>query len=82
MVKNMGVGSYLVKVDIKSAFRLLPINPSDFNLLGMVFDGNYYVDKSLPFGLSVSCAPFEKFRFFFFFSFWNGSLNIRIKMKI
>ena len=64
MVLKEGKGSYLIKTDIKSAFRLLPINPSDFDLLGMKFQGKYYVDKCLPFGLSVSCNLFEKFSCF------------------
>lgn len=64
MVQREGQGSYLFKVDIKSAFRLLPIHPEDFSLLGMEFQEKYYVDKCLPFGLSVSCALFEKFSSF------------------
>ena len=64
MVLKEGKGSYLIKTDIKSAFRLLPINPSDFELLGMKFQGKYYIDKCLPFGLSVSCNLFEKFSCF------------------
>ena len=64
LVRHEGVGSYLVKIDIKSAFRLLPIHPEDFELLGMHYQGKYYIDKCLPFGLSVSCALFEKFSTF------------------
>lgn len=33
----------LTKADIKSAFRLLPIDPV-FNSLDMYFEGNYYFD--------------------------------------
>ena len=64
MVRQEGRGAYLFKVDIKSAFRLLPIHPQDFQLLGMEFQGKYFVDKCLPFGLSVSCSLFEKFSCF------------------
>ena len=64
IIREEGPGCSLIKVDIKSAFRLIPINPDDFDLLGMCFEGNYYVDKCLPFGLSVSCAIFEKFSCF------------------
>ena len=64
MVREEGAGSYLFKVDIKSAFRLIPIHPSDFSLLGMIFQDQYYIDKCLPFGLSVSCAVFERFSTF------------------
>lgn len=47
--------------DIANAFRLLPICPEDFPLLGFHFNHNYYIDKSLPFGCSIACATFEKF---------------------
>lgn len=48
-------------MDLKSAFRLLPIHPSDFCLLGIKFQDCYYFDKCLPFGCALSCALFEKF---------------------
>ncbi|XP_021350001.1 uncharacterized protein LOC110448201 isoform X1 [Mizuhopecten yessoensis] len=48
------------KMDIKSAFRLLPVIPSDYNLLGFQLGEQYYVDKCLPMGCSISCALFEK----------------------
>ncbi|CAC5417273.1 unnamed protein product [Mytilus coruscus] len=60
MVSSLGKGARLGVQDIKSAFRLLPISPGDFDLLGIYFDGNFYVDKSLPFGCSIACALFEK----------------------
>ena len=34
-IKQSGVGSYLAKTDIKSAFSILPINPHDYHLLGI-----------------------------------------------
>ncbi|KAK6170386.1 hypothetical protein SNE40_018795 [Patella caerulea] len=51
-------------MDIKSAFRLLPIYPGDFDLLGFQFDNKYYIDKCLPMGCSISCSLFEKFSTF------------------
>lgn len=64
MVRRIGQGAHLIKVDIRSAFRLLPIHPDDFCLLGMQVDGKFFVDKALPFGCSISCALFEKFSTF------------------
>ena len=55
-----GVGSFLAKTDIKSAFRNIPVHPEDWHLLGMTFEGEYYFDKCLPFGLSSSCKIFER----------------------
>ena len=41
----------LAKMDIKSAFRLLPVHPADRHLLGMKWRGNIYIDHCIPFGL-------------------------------
>jgi hypothetical protein len=50
----------LAKTDIKSAFRLLRVSPSEFDQLGFSFDNKFYFDKCLPFGASISCSLFEK----------------------
>lgn len=39
-----GQGSYFAKTDIKNAFRLIPIHPTDYDLLGIQFQGEYYYD--------------------------------------
>lgn len=54
----------MAKSDIKSAFRLLPIAPGDFDLLGFQLEGYFYFDKMVPFGSSISCALWEKFAHF------------------
>ncbi|XP_029454007.1 uncharacterized protein LOC115089819 [Rhinatrema bivittatum] len=64
MVRHWGQGAWLAKADIESAFRLLPIHPSCFHLLGFQFRGKYYFDKCLPMGCSISCAYFERFSTF------------------
>ena len=46
----------MAKTDIESAFRLIPVHPDDWELLGMQWGGLYYYDKVLPFGLRS--APF------------------------
>jgi len=60
-IKQSGVGSYLAKTDIKSAFRILPINPQDYHLLGMKWKNQYYYDKCMPMGCASSCKTFEVF---------------------
>ena len=60
-IKLSGVGSYLAKTDIKSAFRILTINPQDYHLLGIKWNGQYYYDKCMPMGCSSSCKTFETF---------------------
>ena len=51
-IKQSGIGSYLAKTDIKSAFRILPINPQDYHLLGIKWSGQYHYDKCMPMGCS------------------------------
>ena len=46
----------MAKTDLKSAFRLIPIHPDDWSLLGIYWQSQYYVDMYLPFGLRS--APF------------------------
>ena len=55
-IMRRGRGALIAKLDIKSAFRLCPIRPEDQHLLGMHWQGNYYFDRVLPFGLRS--APF------------------------
>ena len=65
MIMSLGKGAELAKRDIKSAFRLLPISPLDFCLLGIKDeDGFIYFDKFLPMGCKISCSLFEKFATF------------------
>ena len=47
----LGHGTLLAKIDIKSAFRLIPVHPADRHLLAMEWKGNVYIDTCLPFGL-------------------------------
>ena len=41
----------MAKIDPKNAFRLIPVRPEDWNLLGICWKKQYYVDTYLPFGL-------------------------------
>ena len=48
-VKENGKGSLLYKIDLRTAFQHIKIDPKDYNLLGLFLDGIYY-DSCLPFG--------------------------------
>ena len=48
---ELGVGAEMAKLDVKSAYRIVPVHPSDRYLLGMMWDGKVFVDAALPFGL-------------------------------
>ena len=64
VVAELGKGALMAKADIESAFRLLPIHPEDFCLIGMKIGDLLFVDKSLPMGASCSPAHFETFSTF------------------
>jgi len=44
-------GALLVKLDIKQAYKNIPVHPEDHMLLGMKWQGRVLADKVLPFGL-------------------------------
>ena len=50
-IVRLGRGAELAKVDIKSAYRIVSVHPEDRILLGMLWEGFFYVDSVLPFGL-------------------------------
>ena len=56
ILQSLGKGAFMAKTDLKSAFRLIPIHPNDWSLLGIYWQSQYYVDMYLPFG--VRSGPF------------------------
>ena len=50
-VLKLGKGSLLAKMDLKQAYRNVPVHPQDRLLLGMEWQGDVFIDKVLPFGL-------------------------------
>ena len=50
-IMSLGRGTLLAKFDVESAYRIIPVHPDDRYLLGMQWQGNYFVDMALPFGL-------------------------------
>ena len=56
-----GRGSLLAKLDIKHAYRLLPVRPDQWHHLCYCWEDEYYVDTVLPFGLRSSAGIFNQF---------------------
>ena len=61
IIRCTGRGCALAKTDVKNAFRLIPVNPNDYDLLGIFWQDHFYYDKCLPMGCSSSCKIFEAF---------------------
>ena len=59
LVCQQGQGCYMAKGNVKSAFKLAPIRYKDLECLGIFFEGKFYMDLTLPFSSSISCAIFE-----------------------
>ena len=55
-INKLGPNALLSTIDLKDAFRLIPVRPEDWNLLGIQWHHYFYVDTSLQFGLRL--APF------------------------
>ena len=51
MLIKLGKGAFMAKTDMRSAFRNVPVHPNDWELLGMHWNGLFYFDEFLPFGL-------------------------------
>ena len=56
---GMGKGTLLAKIDIQSAYRLVPIWPNDRYLIGMCWEDKVHVDGMLPFGLRLALKIFS-----------------------
>ena len=61
IIHKQGPAAYMVKADIKHAFRLCPVDPKEWYLLGYQWKGMYYFDMRLPFGSRSSPFIFNSF---------------------
>ena len=65
-VDLLSQGAFLAKVDLKSAYRYVPVHPDDFAATGLKWrfkgdtDVKYMVDKRLPFGAKFSPGIFHR----------------------
>ena len=58
---TLGAGALMAKIDLKSAFRMVPVRQEDWELLGIFWQNHYYVDTCLPFGLRSAPYLFNQF---------------------
>ena len=54
-----GRGCFLVKADIKEAYRMVPVHRQDQHLLGVQWESAVYIDKMLPFDLRLAPKIFS-----------------------
>ena len=51
VVARFSPGALLAKIDVESAYRLIPVHPGDRPLQAVEWQGQLYIDAMLPFGL-------------------------------
>ena len=61
ILTHLGLGASMAKVDLRSAFRTVPVCRDDRELLGICWQGSYYIDTCLPFGLHSTPYLFNQF---------------------
>ena len=44
LLTSVGQGCFIAKADIEAAFRIIPVHPSDYHMLGFTFEGHYFYD--------------------------------------
>ena len=49
-ILKLGSSACIYKIDISRAFRNLPVDPRDVNILGLTWNSKYYIDLAIPFG--------------------------------
>ena len=60
MALDFGTPSWAMRIDIKHAFKCLPLAPSQWHLMGFSFKGAYFIQTQTPFHALASCLHFEK----------------------
>ena len=61
IIAKTGKNALLTKIDIASAFRIIPVKKEEWHLLGMRWLDKYFIDTHLPFGSRSSPFIFTVF---------------------
>ena len=61
LLSQYGQDGLMAKIDLKAAFRLIPVQAADWVHLGICWRGQFYVDTCLPFGLRSAPALFNHY---------------------
>ena len=58
-VAERGPGALMAKVDIRRAYRNIPVHPDDWVLMGMKWEGDLFINTALTFGLRSASKKFN-----------------------
>ena len=59
IIQALGNGALMAKLDLKAAYRSVPVHPDDRFLLGTRWGDSIFVDTALPFGLASAPKIFS-----------------------
>ena len=59
-VNKEGSGCHVFKKDLSRAYRQIPVDPSDYHLLGFQVDGHFYFHSAFPFGLQSATLACQR----------------------
>ena len=76
LVRHLGKGTTLAKIDLHQAYCIIPVHPDDHSLLGIGWQGQTCINTALPFGLNHHPLLTHLIRCLHFFT---AKYNIHIK---
>ena len=56
-IRMVGLGTLLLKVDLKRAYHIVPVHPIDRHLFSLCWEGQAYVDQAYTLWPQVSIYP-------------------------
>ena len=75
IIRSLGRDTLLIKLDIKDAYRIVPVHPADYPLLGISWRDQVYIDRALPFGLRSAPKLFNAVADFIAWVLVNQGIN-------
>ena len=61
MMQKLDKGALMGKIDIRHAFCICPVRAEVYELLGTYWEGFYFIELWLPFGLRTAVFIFNSF---------------------
>ena len=78
LVQSLGRGTRLAKLDLKEAYRAVPVHPSDQRLLAVSWMDMTYLDKALPFGLRSAPKLFSALIDAMMWALWDRGVSMAL----
>jgi len=59
LVREVGKGAFMSKMDMRDAYKTIPARPEDFGLKGFKWSGAFLIETQMIFGSATSPANFD-----------------------